>query len=151
MQTLKDTSTTYSSLLINEGHVLWTIVFIVYCFLVMKLVNQMRDVNGFKGKQKRDIDSKQTSKTFQDVGGNNRAKEAILEIIDYIKKPELFKEAGVRMPKGVLLYGPPGTGKTLIAKAAAQEAGIPVIYSSGSEFVEVFVGLGAKRIRELFT
>jgi cell division protease FtsH len=111
----------------------------------------MRDVNGFKGKQKRDIDSKQTSKTFQDVGGNNRAKEAILEIIDYIKKPELFKEAGVRMPKGVLLYGPPGTGKTLIAKAAAQEAGIPVIYSSGSEFVEVFVGLGAKRIRELFT
>ena len=58
MQTLKDTSTTYSSLLINEGHVLWTLAFIVYCFLVMKLVNQMRDVNGFKGKQKRDIDSK---------------------------------------------------------------------------------------------
>jgi len=84
------------------------------------------------------------------VGGNNAAKEAILEIIDYIKKPDLYKEAGIRMPKGVLLYGPPGTGKTLIAKAAAQEAGIPVIYSSGSEFVEVFVGLGAKRIRELF-
>lgn len=62
----------------------------------------------------------------------------------------MFRDQGVRMPKGVLLHGPPGTGKTLIAKAAAAEAGIPVIYSSGSEFVEVFVGLGAKRIRDLF-
>lgn len=107
-------------------------------------------MNGFKGKQKKDLDTKQSNKTFEDVGGNVKAKEAILEIIDYIKRPEIYKDAGVRMPKGVLLYGPPGTGKTLIAKAAASEAGIPVIYSSGSEFVEVFVGLGAKRIRELF-
>jgi cell division protease FtsH len=84
------------------------------------------------------------------VGGCVKAKEAILEIIDYIKNPDLYKDAGVRMPKGVLLYGPPGTGKTLIAKAAAAEADIPVIYSSGSEFVEVFVGLGAKRVRDLF-
>ena len=67
------------------------------------------------------------------MGGCAKAKEAILEIIDYIKKPEFYKKAGVRMPKGVLLYGPPGTGKTLIAKAAAAEANIPVIYSSGSE------------------
>jgi cell division protease FtsH len=109
----------------------------------------MRDMNGYKSKQKKNL--KQKEKTFQDVGGNIKAKEAILEIIDYIKKPELYSQAGVRMPKGVLLYGPPGTGKTLIAKAAAQEAGIPVIFSSGSEFVEVFVGLGAKRIRELFS
>ena len=89
-------------------------------------------------------------KNFQDVGGCVKAKEAIIDIIDYIKKPELYQKAGVRMPKGVLLYGPPGTGKTLIAKAAAAEADIPVIFSSGSEFVEVYVGLGAKRIRELF-
>ncbi len=88
--------------------------------------------------------------SFSDVGGCNKAKQAIAEIIDYIKNPEFYQRAGVRMPKGVLLYGPPGTGKTLIAKAAAAEAGIPVIYSSGSEFVEVFVGLGAKRIRDLF-
>jgi len=83
------------------------------------MINQLRDMNGFKGKQKKDLDSKQAVKTFQDVGGNNRAKEAILEIIDYIKRPEFYQDAGVRMPKGVLLYGPPGTGKTLIAKAAA--------------------------------
>ena len=88
--------------------------------------------------------------TFEDVGGCRKAKDAIAEIIDYIKNPEPYKKMGVRMPKGILLYGPPGTGKTLIAKAAAAEAGIPVIYSSGSEFVEVFVGLGAKRIRDLF-
>jgi cell division protease FtsH len=85
-----------------------------------------------------------------DIGGCEKAKDAIKEIIDYIKNPEIFIKAGVKMPKGVLLYGPPGTGKTLIAKAAAAEAGIPVIYTSGSEFVEVFVGLGAKRIREIF-
>jgi ATP-dependent Zn protease len=109
-----------------------------------------KDTHGFKGKEKKEIDGKQDSKRFQDVGGCSRAKEAILEIIDYIKKPEFYKQAGVRMPKGVLLYGPPGTGKTLIAKAAAAEAEIPVIFSSGSEFVEVFVGLGAKRIRDLF-
>jgi cell division protease FtsH len=67
-----------------------------------------------------------------------------------MKNPDLYLNAGVRMPKGMLLYGPPGTGKTLIAKAAAAEAKIPVIYTSGSEFVEIYVGLGAKRIREVF-
>jgi ATP-dependent Zn protease len=67
-----------------------------------------------------------------------------------MKNPKMFMDAGVRMPKGLLLYGPPGTGKTLIAKAAAAEAKIPVIYTSGSEFVEIYVGVGAKRIREVF-
>lgn len=90
------------------------------------------------------------AKTFADIGGCDKAKEAIREIIDFIRDPEMFARMGVRMPKGVLLYGPPGSGKTLIAKAAATEAGIPVIYASGSEFVELFVGLGAKRIRDLF-
>lgn len=73
-----------------------------------------------------------------------------MEIIDFIRRPEIYQALGARMPKGVLLYGPPGTGKTLIAKAAAQEANIPVLFASGSEFVEVFAGLGAKRVRELF-
>ena len=104
----------------------------------------------FKGKEKRDIDGIQKEKTFDDVGGCKKAKEALLSIIDFLKAPHLFADQGIKMPRGVLLHGPPGTGKTLIAKAAASAAGIPVIYTSGSEFVEVFVGLGAKRIREVF-
>ena len=89
-------------------------------------------------------------KTFADIGGNDAAKDAIREIIDYVKHPKEFKAMGVRMPRGVLLYGPPGTGKTLIARAAACEAGIPLMYCAGSEFVELFVGMGSKRVRELF-
>jgi cell division protease FtsH len=106
--------------------------------------------HAFKGKEKRDLDNIQKEKTFDDVGGCKKAKDALLSIIDFLKAPNLFAEQGIKMPRGVLLHGPPGTGKTLIAKAAASAAGIPVIYTSGSEFVEVFVGLGAKRIREVF-
>jgi len=105
----------------------------------------------YSAKKKQDLDHTQISKTFEDIGGCEKAKEAIREIIDYIRHPEQYKKMGVRMPKGVMLYGPPGTGKTLIAKAAATEAGIPVMYASGSEFVEMYVGLGAKRIRDLFS
>ena len=122
----------------------------IYSYVIYKLIHTLNNPNSFKAKQKKKGDEEINSKTFSDVGGNEKAKEAILEIIEYIKNPKIFIDAGVRMPKGVLLYGPPGTGKTLIAKAAAAEAGIPVIYTSGSEFVEVFVGLGAKRIREIF-
>lgn len=92
----------------------------------------------------------QKMKSFSDVGGCEQAKEAIIEIIDYVKAPEEYQKMGVRMPRGVLLHGPPGTGKTLIAKAAATEADIPFIVTSGSEFVEIFVGYGAKKIRDLF-
>lgn len=74
-----------------------------------------------------------------------------MDILDYTKNREKYKKMGINMPKGILLHGPPGTGKTLFAKAAANEAQIPVIYASGSEFVELYVGLGAKRIREMFT
>ena len=98
-------------------------------------------MNSYKGKEKKDIDKKNKAKTFEDVGGCSKAVEALKEIIDFVKNPSVYKSAGVRMPKGVLLYGPPGTGKTLIAKAAATEAKIPVIYCSGSEFVEVFVNV----------
>jgi cell division protease FtsH len=119
-----------------------------YSFFCWKLIMNMRDMHSFKGKEKKDLDQKE--RKFKDIGGCEDAKNKIAEIIDYINHPEVYNQAGVRMPKGVLLYGPPGTGKTLIAKAAAAEAGIPVIYCSGSEFVEVFVGLGAKRIRDLF-
>ena len=102
-------------------------------------------------KKSEDLMRNQEKKTFEDIGGCHEAKEAIKEIIDYISNPTMYKQMGVDLPKGVLLFGPAGTGKTLMAKAAASEAGIPMLYAAGSEFVELYVGLGAKRIRELFT
>ena len=86
---------------------------------------------------------KSTGITLEDVGGNEEATEAIREFISYIKNPKPYIQMGVKMPKGILLYGPPGTGKTLIAQAAASEAKIPVLYASGSAFIEKYVGVGA--------
>lgn len=87
---------------------------------------------------------------FTDVAGNEEAKESLIEMVDFIKNPELYNEFGARLPRGVLLYGPPGTGKTLLAKALAGEAGVPIFPVSGSDFVQVYSGLGAGRIRDLF-
>ena len=88
--------------------------------------------------------------TFDDVAGLDEEKEELIEIVDFLKKPKKFIEMGAKIPKGVLLYGKPGTGKTLIAKAIAGEAGVPFISMSGSEFIEMFAGLGASRVRKLF-
>ena len=87
---------------------------------------------------------------FKDVAGNEEAKASLEEIIDFIKNPKIYKEFGVRLPRGVLLYGSPGTGKTLLAKAVAGETNSTFLYASGSEFVEKYVGVGAKRVRTLF-
>ncbi|PSN18845.1 cell division protein FtsH, partial [filamentous cyanobacterium CCP5] len=87
---------------------------------------------------------------FDDVAGINEAKEELQEVVTFLKKPERFTAVGARIPKGVLLVGPPGTGKTLLAKAIAGEAGTPFFSISGSEFVEMFVGVGASRVRDLF-
>lgn len=92
----------------------------------------------------------QTGKTFSDVAGQNEAKEALTEIVDFLNNPMKYKEIGAIMPKGALLVGPPGTGKTLLAKAVAGEAKVPFFSISGSEFVEMFVGMGAARVRDLF-
>lgn len=92
----------------------------------------------------------QTGKTFADVAGQNEAKEALSEIVDFLNNPSKYKEIGAIMPKGALLVGPPGTGKTLLAKAVAGEAKVPFFSISGSEFVEMFVGMGAARVRDLF-
>ena len=89
-------------------------------------------------------------KTFEDVAGQAEAKEALVEIIDYLNNPKKYEQIGAKCPKGVLLVGPPGTGKTLMAKAVAGEANVPFFSISGSEFVEMFVGRGAARVRELF-
>ena len=88
--------------------------------------------------------------TFKDVAGQDEAKESLMEIVDYLNKPEKYKEVGAKLPKGALLVGPPGTGKTLLAKAVAGEAGVPFFSLAGSDFVEMFVGMGASRVRDLF-
>ena len=92
----------------------------------------------------------QTGKTFEDVAGQDEAKEALTEIVDFLHNPKKYEEIGATMPKGALLVGPPGTGKTLLAKAVAGEAKVPFFSISGSEFVEMFVGMGAAKVRDLF-
>ena len=96
------------------------------------------------------ISEKQNKVTFQDVAGIDEAKEELKEIIDFLKDPQKFQKLGGKIPKGVLLVGPPGTGKTLLAKAIAGEANVPFFSISGSDFVEMFVGVGASRVRDLF-
>ena len=88
--------------------------------------------------------------TFADVAGVDEAKEELAEVVEFLKYPEKFAALGARIPKGVLLVGPPGTGKTLLSRAVAGEAGVPFFSISGSEFVEMFVGVGASRVRDLF-
>ncbi len=92
----------------------------------------------------------QTGKTFADVAGQDEAKEALMEVVDFLHHPDKYASIGARLPKGVLLVGPPGTGKTLLAKAVAGEAQVPFFSISGSEFVEMFVGMGAAKVRDLF-
>ena len=92
----------------------------------------------------------QTGKTFKDVAGQDEAKEALNEIVDFLHNPQKYTEVGAKMPKGALLVGPPGTGKTLLAQAVAGEADVPVFSISGSEFVEMFVGMGAAKVRDQF-
>ncbi len=88
--------------------------------------------------------------TFKDVAGNDEAKDSVRDIVDFIKNPEKYAKFGARMPRGIILYGPPGTGKTLMAKAIAGEAGVPFFAVCGSDFVQMYVGVGASRIRDLF-
>lgn len=91
-----------------------------------------------------------TNIRFKDIAGNFEAKQALMEIIDYFKSPERFTEMGASLPRGVLLFGPSGTGKTMLAKATACEAGVNFIECTGSEFIEMFVGVGARRVRDIF-
>ena len=102
------------------------------------------------GKSKAKLSNEKNKTTFKDVAGLKEEKEEVRELIDFLKNPKRFQKLGARIPKGVLLVGPPGTGKTLLAKAVAGEANVPFYYISGSDFVELYVGVGASRVRDMF-
>ena len=102
------------------------------------------------GKSKAKLSNEKNKVTFKDVAGLKEEKEEVKELIDFLKNPKKFQKLGARIPKGVLLFGPPGTGKTLLARAVAGEANVPFYFISGSDFVELFVGVGASRVRDMF-
>lgn len=102
------------------------------------------------GKSRAKLNSEDNKITFKDVAGLKEEKEEVKELIDFLKSPKKFQKLGARIPKGVMLFGPPGTGKTLLAKAVAGEANVPFYFISGSDFVELFVGVGASRVRDMF-
>lgn len=122
-----------------------TIMIVILFILIFKMQGL-----GDKGKIYGGEENNHTGVTFQDVAGLDEEKAELIEIVDFLKEPEKFQKMGAKIPKGILLYGKPGTGKTLIAKAIAGEAGVPFISMSGSEFIEMFAGLGASRVRKLF-
>ena len=113
------------------------------------VMEQFRNMMGKETSKKVEV-VKETGVRFGDVAGIDEAKTEIMEFIDFMKNQEKYIQIGARIPKGALLSGPPGTGKTLLAKAAAGEANVPFLYMSGSDFVELYAGVGAKRVRELF-
>ncbi|MBQ7965867.1 MAG: ATP-dependent zinc metalloprotease FtsH [Ruminococcus sp.] len=129
------------------------IVFIVFWIFLMKRMGGggmgSKELNFGKAKFKNSADEKKKT-TFDDVAGADEEKEELKEIVEFLKAPDKYNALGARIPKGVLLVGPPGTGKTLLAKAVAGEAGVPFFSISGSDFVEMFVGVGASRVRDLF-
>ena len=107
-------------------------------------------MNGLGKSNAKVYKGEQTNTKFSDVAGQEEAKNNLIEIVDFLKNPKKYQEIGAKMPKGALLVGPPGTGKTLLARAVAGEAGVPFFAISGSEFVEMFVGRGAAKVRDLF-
>ena len=119
-------------------------------FLMMNNQGGGGRVMNFGKSRARRYDEDKIKVTFKDVAGAAEAKQELQEVVEFLKEPQKYNELGAKIPKGVLLYGPPGTGKTLLAKAVAGEAGVPFFSISGSDFVEMFVGVGASRVRDLF-
>ena len=118
-------------------------------FIFVKMANSNKGSMDF-GKSRAKLSSDGGKVRFSDVAGLKEEKEEVAELIDFLKNPKKFQRLGARIPKGVLLVGPPGTGKTLLAKAVAGEANVPFYFISGSDFVELFVGVGASRVRDMF-
>ncbi|NQU75206.1 MAG: AAA family ATPase, partial [Planctomycetes bacterium] len=133
---------------------IWVVIFMLIYFF---FIRQLRGASGGGGllgnfgRSKHRITTKEhTNVTFEDVAGIEEAKEEVAEIIEFLRSPKRFQRLGARVPRGVLLVGEPGCGKTLLAKAIAGEAEVPFFSISGSDFVEMFVGVGASRVRDLF-
>ena len=126
---------------------------LLFWLLLSFLINRMAKGSGMMGVGKSNAKvymEKKTGVTFKDVAGEDEAKESLQEVVDFLHNPLKYTEIGAKLPKGALLVGPPGTGKTLLAKAVAGEANVPFFSISGSDFVEMFVGVGASRVRDLF-
>ena len=139
-----------NSFLIILANVLPILIFGIFAFwLLTRQMGAGKNSLDF-GKSKAKLSSDKNKVTFKDVAGLKEEKEEVKELIDFLKNPKKFQKLGARIPKGVLLYGPPGTGKTLLARAVAGEANVPFYYISGSDFVELFVGVGASRVRDMF-
>jgi cell division protease FtsH len=131
------------------GLIPFIIIFILFFFLLNQAQGGGNRVMNFGKSKAKLYDDKKKAK-FEDVAGADEEKQELVEIVDFLKDPRKFAEVGARIPKGILLVGPPGTGKTLLARAVAGEAGVPFFSISGSDFVEMFVGVGASRVRDLF-
>jgi len=143
-----------------SGMILFFIVFAFILYLRKKELKNLKDNNQKEPKREiSDINNIINAPikpaishiTFKDIAGIKEVKEELNEIVDFLKNPAKYKDFGIKLPKGVLLVGPPGVGKTMIAKAVAGEANVPFFYQSGSSFVQIYVGIGAKRVRELFS
>ncbi len=144
----------------TDGQRFWTdlllsllpFIFIVgfLIFMMRQAQNSTNQAMSFGKSKARMVDKEKQKTTFKDVAGAEEAKEELIEVVDFLKNPTKYTSMGAKIPKGVLLVGAPGTGKTLLARAVAGEAGVPFFNISGSEFVEMFVGVGASRVRDLF-
>ena len=140
-------SSTLLAILVNVGPiVLFALIAFFFISRQMKSTNNSMDF----GKSRARLSEDKNKVTFEDVAGLKEEKEEVQELIDFLKAPAKFQKLGARIPKGVLLVGPPGTGKTLLARAVAGEANVPFYFISGSDFVELFVGVGASRVRDMF-
>jgi len=153
LKTKSSTSPTWLNLLL--GIVPWLIIAAFFIYSSRMLQQRMGGAGGgmfgFAKSKARLYETADSEVSFKDVAGIENAKEDLNEIIHYLKEPEVFFKMGAKIPRGVLLMGPPGTGKTLIARATAAEAEVPFFSISGSEFIEMFVGVGASRVRDMFT
>jgi cell division protease FtsH len=144
----RDTTPAWANMLISWAPFLLLIGF--WVFFMRQMQSGGNKALSFGKSKAKLLASQQKKVTFKDVAGVDEAKEELQEIIEFLKEPQKFQKLGGRIPKGVLLMGPPGTGKTLLARAIAGEANVPFFSISGSDFVEMFVGVGASRVRDLF-